>query len=299
MKKAENNDGVPVRPARKPAWLKVRLGGGETFNRVRGLVERGKLHTVCQEALCPNMGRCWEHGRATLLILGGTCTRACGFCHVAPGKPADCDNDEPRRVAEAVKEMGLKDVVITSVTRDDLPDGGAAVWAETIRRVRAAVAGVCIEALIPDFGGSRAALGQVLAERPDVLGHNLETVPSLYPRVRAGSDYIRSLGILRAAHGQGLVAKTSLMLGLGETLDEVRAVMRQARETGCEIFFAGQYLQPTAEHHPVIRYVEPAEFETLKDDALAMGFPVAVTGPFVRSSYHSDEQEAFLRQRQR
>jgi len=282
---------------RKPPWLRVKLPHGESVERLRAVVRGLRLHTVCEEALCPNLGLCWGHGRATLMILGGTCTRGCSFCNVTGGHPAGCDFDEPSRVGAAVKEMGLRDVVITSVTRDDLPDGGAALWAETVRAVRAAAPGVLIEVLIPDFGGSAEALATVVAARPDVLGHNLETVKSLYPRVRPQASYARSLELLRRAHAAGMIAKTAVMVGLGERPQEVRALMEDARSTGCEILYIGQYLQPSRRHVPVARYAAPAEFDRYRQRGLAMGFGVVVSGPLVRSSYHSEEQERFVRGR--
>jgi len=284
-------------PGRKPPWLKVRLGGGEQYKGLMRIVQAGRLHTVCQEALCPNMGRCWERGRATLMILGDTCTRGCTFCGVISKQPAACDRDEPKRVAEAVVAMGLRDVVLTSVTRDDLDDGGAAIWAETIRRVRAAVPGIRIESLIPDFAGSDVALDVVLDERPDVLGHNLETVPALYATVRPHADYARSLRVLRRAHERGLITKTSLMLGLGETREAVTEVMRDARDAGCDVLYLGQYLQPTRAHLPVSQYVTPEEFDAYGKTGRGLGFGVVIAAPLVRSSYHSDEQAAFVNDR--
>jgi len=281
----------------KPAWLRVRLGGGPGYSRLQKILRDRKLHTVCDEALCPNKGRCWEHGRATLMILGNVCTRHCFFCNVAPGRPSACDADEPRRVAEAVKAMGIRDIVITSVTRDDLEDGGAAVWAETVRCVHEAAPGILVEVLVPDFRGSAAALDRVLDARPEVLGHNLETVPSLYKKVRPQADYRRSLAVLSRARQRGFIVKTGIMVGLGESPDEVRAVMNDALRAGCDIFTIGQYLQPSKEHLPVSRYVEPREFDGFRDDGLRMGFKVVVSAPLVRSSYHSDEQEEFVRGR--
>ena len=281
----------------KPPWLKAKLGQGADFGRLKKLVHRRGLHTVCEEALCPNMGRCWEHGRATLMILGGTCTRACRFCAVGSGAPPPPDADEPRRVAEAVQAMGLRDVVLTSVTRDDLPDGGAALWADTIRRVHAAVPGIVVEVLVPDFEGRPGPLMTVLEAAPDVLGHNLETVPSLYRAIRMQADYGRSLDVLRTAHRRGLVTKTGIMVGLGETGAEVKTLMRETVEGGGDIFTVGQYLQPTRAHLPVRRYVPPEEFDAYRAFGLEIGFKVVVSGPLVRSSYHSEEQAAFLRDR--
>jgi lipoic acid synthetase len=228
------------------------------------------------------------------MILGGICSRGCRFCNVESGGPELPDEDEPGRVAEAVRAMGLRDVVITSVTRDDLEDGGAGIWAATIRAVRSACPGIVVEVLIPDFNGSEPALRRVLDAEPHVLGHNLETVPSQYPRVRPQADYGRSLEVLARAHAAGFVTKSGIMVGLGETEDEVTAVMRDARGTGCNIFYVGQYLQPSGKHLPVDRYVEPAEFGHYREAGKAAGFDVVVAEPLVRSSFHSEEQAAFL-----
>jgi len=264
---------------------------------MKNIVHGGHLHTVCEEALCPNMGRCWEKGRATIMILGDKCSRACRFCNVSTGLSGVCDPKEPGRVAAAVREMGLKDVVITSVTRDDLEDGGSAVWAETIKLVHRAVPGIMVEVLIPDFGGVLSSLELVLAAKPEVLGHNLETVPSLYSRVRPQADYRWSLELLKRAHDRGAVVKTGIMVGVGETEGEVLELMRDAVRTGCEIFTAGQYLQPTKKHIPVSRYVTPEEFASYRSRGLEMGFKVVVSAPLVRSSYHSEEQEEYLKRR--
>lgn len=254
----------------------------------------GGLHTVCEEALCPNQGHCWDRGHATFLILGDLCTRGCAFCNVTARKPAPPDPDEPRRVADAIGNLKLREIVLTSVTRDDLPDGGAAIWAETILTVRNAAPHATIEVLVPDFGGNEAAQNAVFAARPNVFGHNLETVPSLYAKVRSLADYRRSLELLRRATKANLLTKTALMLGIGESIEEVRVTMHDARDTGCSILFLGQYLQPSRKHHPVIRYVEPKEFDELRDAALAMGFAVVESAPLVRSSFHSDMQSALV-----
>jgi lipoic acid synthetase len=282
---------------RKPSWLKVRVPHGAGFTRMKDIVHGGHLHTVCEEAFCPNMGRCWENGRATIMILGDKCTRACRFCNVRAEASGLFDVDEPKRVAEAVKEMGLKDVVITSVTRDDLEDGGASVWAETIQMIHEAVPGIMLEVLIPDFGGSLASLEMVLAVKPEVLGHNLETVSSLYSDVRPQADYQRSLELLRRAHDRGVVVKTGIMVGVGEKEEEVIELMGDVISAGCEIFYIGQYLQPTKKHLPVNRYVTPEEFESYKHKGLKMGLKVVVSAPLVRSSYHSEEQANYLKQR--
>lgn len=280
---------------KKPEWLKVRLPSGAAYKKMRDIVRGRQLHTVCEEALCPNLGTCWEHGRATIMILGEACTRNCSFCNVGQNLSGEVDTGEPGRVAEAVKAMDLKDVVVTSVTRDDLEDGGAGIWAETVLAIRAAVPGIIVEVLVPDFGGSEQALEKVIATRPDVFGHNMETVRSLYSRVRPEADYERSLQVLRRGNESGLTVKTGIMVGLGETAEDVLETMGDARNTGCSILYIGQYLQPTKEHLPVNRYVEPAEFDRYEKAGLEAGFDVVVSGPLVRSSYHSDEQEAFVR----
>ena len=280
-----------VGPVRLPPWIRVRVGQSDTFQATREHLRAHGLHTVCEEAACPNMGHCWARGRATILILGDRCTRGCRFCNVDKRPVLPPVADEPQRVAAAVRETGLKEVVITSVTRDDLPDCGAAIWATTIRVVRETVPGVLIEALVPDFGGDPEAIGIVIQARPAIFGHNLETVPRLYPHVRPQADYARSLRVLRQASDAGLAAKTSLMLGLGETMEEVEAVMRDARAAGCTIFYAGQYLQPTPRHEPVARYVEPAEFDSLRDTAHALGFTRVAAAPLVRSSYREERAQ--------
>ncbi|OGV60166.1 MAG: lipoyl synthase [Lentisphaerae bacterium RIFOXYA12_FULL_48_11] len=282
---------------RKPTWLRVRVPSGAGFGRIKDIVGKGNLHTVCEEALCPNMGRCWEHGRATIMILGDKCTRACRFCNIKPESSGICDAGEPIRVAEAIKKMGLSDVVITSVTRDDLDDGGSTIWADTICRVHEILPGILVEVLIPDFQGDLAALERVLAAKPEVLGHNLETVASLYSKVRPQADYNRSLELLRRAHDRGAVVKTGIMVGVGETEAEVFGLMKEAVSAGCEIFYVGQYLQPTQKHLSISRYVIPEEFDLYRRKGLEAGFKVVVSSPLVRSSYHSEEQAEYLRKR--
>ena len=278
-------------PPRKPAWLKRRLPSGETFNQVRELIEAGRLHTVCQEAKCPNIWECYAQQTATFLIMGSRCTRNCRFCSVAPGPPEPLDPQEPARVAEAAARMGLKYAVVTSVTRDDLPDGGAAHFAATIRELRRLIPGTRVEVLIPDFQGDRSALLTVLAARPDVLNHNIESVPRLYPQVRPQADYLRSLALLKRARefDSGIATKSGLMLGLGEEAQEVRRSLQDLRAADCRILTLGQYLQPSPEHLPVIRYVTPEEFKDWRTSALQMGFAEVASGPFVRSSYHAGE----------
>jgi lipoic acid synthetase len=280
----------PLSALRKPAWLKMKMPTGQAYGDLLRLVNEKKLHTVCQSAKCPNMGECWSAGTATLMILGDVCTRSCGFCHIATGRPPTLDLDEPRRVGEAVATMNLKHVVITSVNRDELPDGGAEVWAETIRQIRAQAPGTNIEVLIPDFCGDWDALQKVLDERPEILNHNIESVPRLYPRVRPQAKYHRSLKLLQIAKEQGLVSKTGAMLGLGETEAEIDSVLDDLVAIGCEILTLGQYLQPTAHHLPVERWVHPDEFAEWKKRGEAKGLRHVESGPLVRSSYHAEKQ---------
>jgi lipoyl synthase len=276
----------------RPEWLKVRLPGNESYFRLKALVQQQKLNTVCEDARCPNIGECWGAGTATFMILGEVCTRACKFCAVKTGKPPEYDLDEPRRVADAVRKLNLRYAVITSVDRDDLDDGGAYIFAETIRRTREACQGIRIEILIPDFRGSIEALRTVAEAHPDVLAHNIETVPRLYPGVRAGSRYQRSLDHLRNAKSFGfpLATKSSLMLGLGERRDEILEVLNDLRESGTDILTLGQYLQPTRENLPVERFYTPEEFIEYRDYAYSLGFRYVASGPLVRSSYHAEQQ---------
>ena len=275
-----------------PPWIRVRLRQGQALARLRGLMRDATLHTVCEEARCPNLWECWNRGTATFMILGDICTRSCGFCAVKTGRPLEVDGDEPRRVAEAVRAMALKHAVVTSVNRDELPDGGAAVFAATIREIRRLNPTCTVEVLIPDFQGSEAALLTVLDAAPDLLNHNTETVPRLYPTVRPQARYDRSLDLLARAKTCGARTKTGLMVGLGETVDELLAVFSDLRDVGCDILTVGQYLQPTREHLPVVRYYAPEEFVMLKHAALALGFAHVEAGPLVRSSYHAEEQAA-------
>ncbi|HEX2463323.1 MAG TPA: lipoyl synthase [Thermoanaerobaculia bacterium] len=285
---------------RRPPWLRIRLRTPERFHEVRRLVESQRLHTVCEEARCPNIYECWgEHGTATFMILGDVCTRRCGFCAVTTGKPAaGVDADEPRRVAEAVQVMGLRHTVITSVDRDDLADGGAHHFADVIAAVRDRNPQTAIEVLTPDFRGAADALDVVLEARPEVFSHNMETVPRLYRDARPGSEFDRSLTLLAGAaerrdHGEyGGRVKTGLMLGLGEDDDELRSTLARIRDAGVEILTLGQYLQPTREHLPVRRWVHPDEFVALREFALGLGFAHCEAGPLVRSSYHAHEHVA-------
>jgi lipoic acid synthetase len=276
---------------RKPPWLKVRFPGGPGYARIDRMHRQQGLHSVCRSAACPNQGECWSAGTATFMILGVFCTRDCAFCNVGHGRPTAPDPAEPGAVAAAVAELGLRHAVITSVTRDDLEDGGAAWFAAVTTAIRAALPGCRVELLIPDLQGNRRALATILAARPDVLGHNLETVPRLYPAVRTGADYRCSLALLASVRelAPGLPAKSGLMLGLGETRREVLAVLAELRQAGVGILTLGQYLQPTRTHLPVARYLPPEEFAELRAAALALGFSQVAAGPLVRSSYHAAE----------
>ncbi|MCS7000075.1 MAG: lipoyl synthase [Bacteroidota bacterium] len=278
----------PTEVERRPPWLKVRAPGGESYSRLKAMMRSKALHTVCEEARCPNIAECWGAGTATFMIGGDTCTRSCGFCAVKTGRPLPIDWDEPRRVAEAVRAMNLVHCVITSVNRDELPDGGAHLWAETIRAVRQLNPDTTIEVLIPDFKGRHDALQIVLDATPDILGHNTETVPRLYRRVRPQGKYQWTLEVLRYAKEQHFRTKSGLMVGLGETKEEVFAVMEDLRAVGCDILTVGQYLQPTKNHLPVERYVHPDEFAEYRERGIAMGFLHVESGPLVRSSYHAE-----------
>lgn len=274
----------------RPDWLKVKIPSGENFARLKNMIDEHKLHTVCEEARCPNMSECWNSGTATFMILGDICTRSCGFCAVKTGKPVDLDLEEPFRVANAIRIMGVHHAVITSVNRDELPDGGAAIFAETIRQARLVNPGITIEVLIPDFRGVEWALDIVVEAKPDILNHNTETVPRLYSLVRPQAKYSRSLEVLEMAKRKGMVTKSGLMLGLGENIKEVEAVMKDLNSVNCDILTLGQYLQPSKEHLPVKRFVAPEEFRMLKIRGLEMGFRHVESGPLVRSSYHAEQQ---------
>ncbi|MBS1995354.1 MAG: lipoyl synthase [Cyanobacteria bacterium SZAS LIN-2] len=278
----------------KPDWLKVRLPTGEPYWRVKNLMDEHDLHTVCESAACPNRGECWSRGTATFMILGNICTRSCGFCNVITGKPTELDLDEPARVASAVAKLSLKYAVITSVNRDEIKDGGASVWAETIKQVRAVSPETKIEVLIPDFCGNWDALQTVMEARPDVLNHNIETVPRLYLTVRPQGRYERSLELLLRAKEFGLTTKSGLMLGLGEEDEEVMAVLKDWRKSKVDLITLGQYMQPTDNHLPVARFVHPDRFKQFEVEGLAMGFAGVFSGPLVRSSYHAEEQAELL-----
>jgi lipoyl synthase len=293
-----NSPIAPPRAQERPTWLKVRFRGGRNFHELDRIMRALSLHTVCESARCPNMGECWEHRTATFMILGNICTRACGFCAVPSGKPlGPPEENEPERVAEAVKRMGLRYAVVTSVNRDDQPDGGAGIFARTITEIRRRVPGCKVEVLIPDFRGNWDALALLMAARPDVLNHNMETVPRLYRRVRKGAVYERSLELLRRARemSPATPTKTGMMLGLGETRDEVLQAMGDVARQGTHILTLGQYMQPTTEHLPIERYVHPDEFAEFKRLGEQMGFKHVEAGPLVRSSYHAFEQEEAAR----
>lgn len=276
---------------RHPAWIRAKAPGGKAYEEVRNLVESAGLHTVCQSAHCPNIGECWRERTATFLILGSVCTRNCRFCAVCHGAGQPVDPGEPERVADAVAQLGLRHAVITSVTRDDLPDGGAAQFAEAIRLIHGSVAGCSVEVLVPDFQGSQEALAAVLDAEPEILNHNIETVQRLYPAVRPQADYARSIGLLRDAKRirPEVRTKSGLMVGLGEQKEEIIAAMGDLRSAGCDILTIGQYLAPSANHAPIERYYTPQEFAELRDVGLGMGFGYVESGPMVRSSYHAAE----------
>jgi lipoyl synthase len=282
---------VSVPLLRRPPWIKARAPMGPRYERLKGLMRELDLHTVCEEARCPNVGECWNRGTATFMILGDVCTRACGFCAVKTGLPArPPDPEEPRRVADAVARMGLRHAVITSVNRDDQRDGGASIFAAVIREVRARIPACTVEVLIPDFKGDWAALEVVVAARPDILNHNTETVPRLYRSVRPGARFERSLELLRRSKQSGLVTKSGIMVGLGEEWDEVLEAIRAIRAAGTDILTVGQYLRPSLDHLALLRYYTPEEFRSLKDFALHLGYAHVESGPLVRSSYHAEEQ---------
>ncbi|MCC6972002.1 MAG: lipoyl synthase [Phycisphaerales bacterium] len=331
-----NQSGAPdqLLIKKKPAWLRAKVPGGPEYQRLKGVLSEHKLHTVCEEANCPNMGECWSRGISTIMILGDTCTRACGFCNVKTGRPPALDKDEPRRVAESMRLMyehaRLKHIVITSVNRDELSDGGAGIWAETIIRTKEACPGLSIEVLIPDFEGNPAALQMVIDARPHIINHNLETVRRMYPAVRPSAKFDRSLELLRRVKEQGGVAKTGIMVGIGERDEEVVELIREVQEAtkasgvghlssgnagraapyaaisspspdaqcpmpdACDILTIGQYLQPTRNHLPIDRWVTPEQFAFFKQEGLARGFKVVESGPLVRSSYHADHQADVL-----
>ncbi|HWE42122.1 MAG TPA: lipoyl synthase [Gemmatimonadaceae bacterium] len=283
---------APALPDRKPSWLKVKSPGGETYARLKGLMRELDLHTVCEEAHCPNLGECWNHGTATFMILGDVCTRNCAYCAVAHGRPPKYDIAEPSRVATAIAELGLRHAVITSVDRDDLPDFGAYIFAETIRQIHDRLPGCSVEVLVPDFQGRESSIEAVLDARPEIYNHNTETVPRLYKKARPGGRYERVLNIFRAAkrYAPDIPTKTGIILGMGETIEEVLATMRDLRAVDVDILTLGQYLRPSDAHIALDRYYTPEEFRSLYEAGMEMGFRHVESGPLVRSSYHAWEQ---------
>jgi len=292
----EEEIGVSESPVQKPEWLRVKMPSGERYHHLKGLMRTKNLHTVCEEAMCPNLGDCWGRGTATFLLLGDICTRSCGFCHIKTGRPTWLDELEPERVAEAVATMRLRHAVLTSVNRDELPDGGAHIFARSIELIHQRVPGCTVEVLIPDFKGDRDALKMVMDARPEILNHNTETVPRLYRTVRPQAVYGRSLRLLQMAKelDPAAVTKSGIMVGLGETWDEVLHVMRDLRAHEVDILTIGQYLRPTRNHLPVLRYWHPDEFARLREEGMAMGFRWVESGPLVRSSFHADGQAEAL-----
>jgi lipoic acid synthetase len=285
-------NGVQPRREPKPPWLKVRFPGGPNYVRLKELMRTQRLHTVCEEAHCPNVGECWEAGTATFLILGDICTRACGYCAITTGRPKALDLDEPLHVAQAVQSMVLTHAVVTSVDRDDQADGGAAVFAETIRWIRRLSPATTVEVLIPDFLGNWDALATVMAAQPEILNHNTETVPRLYRRARPKGSYERALELLRRAKllDSGTISKSGIMVGLGETRPELSAVLRDLRSVDCDVLTVGQYLRPSPKHLPLDRYYSPDEFDEIAEEARSLGFRFVESGPLVRSSYHAERQ---------
>jgi len=284
------NAEVPIE--RKPPWIKTTLRTGPEYRRITDLVRSEGLHTVCQEAGCPNIYECWEDAEATFLIGGAQCSRRCDFCQIDTGRPEPLDRDEPRRVAESVASMGLRYATVTGVARDDLPDEGAWLYAETVRAIHAAIPGCGVEVLIPDFSANPALLGEVFGAAPEVLAHNLETVPRLFKRIRPAFRYDRSLDVITQARTAGLVTKSNLILGMGEEVDEVVAALHDLRAAGCDLITITQYLRPSPRHHPVERWVKPEEFVALADEATRIGFVGVMSGPLVRSSYRAGRLHA-------
>ncbi len=279
------NAATPI--GKKPSWIRTRAKMGPEYTALKSLVQSEGLHTVCEQAACPNIFECWEDREATFLIGGDQCTRRCDFCNIDTGRPAAYDTDEPRRVAESVATMGLRYATVTGVARDDLPDGGAWLYAETVRQIHAALPGVGVELLVPDFDGKPDQLGEVFSSRPEVLAHNVETVPRIFKRIRPGFRYQRSLDVVTAARQDGLVTKSNLILGMGETREEVSEALADLHDAGCELITITQYLRPSPRHHPVERWVRPEEFVELAAEADAIGFAGVMSGPLVRSSYRA------------
>lgn len=279
----------PNHTIRKPDWLKIKLPKGDNYLKVKGILEEHGLHTICSSGKCPNMGECWNAGTATFMILGDICTRSCKFCATLTGKPLPVDENEPEKIARSIQQLKLKHVVLTSVDRDDLADGGAAIWAATIRRVKELNPETTIETLVPDFGGDAAPLQLVIEAAPDIISHNLETVRRLTPQIRSAAQYDRSLGVLKQVAGSGLRAKSGIMVGLGETADEVLETMDDLRKANCSIFTIGQYLQPTPSHLQVVEFIHPDVFEKYRVAGIDKGFTHVESKPLVRSSYHAEK----------
>ncbi|HER08932.1 MAG TPA: lipoyl synthase [Bacteroides sp.] len=274
---------------RLPSWMRMKMPGGDRYMQVKELVQTHHLHTICTSGNCPNIGECWAAGTATFMILGEVCTRSCRFCAVKTGRPGPVDGDEPYRLAESMKTMGIRHAVITSVDRDDLPDKGAGFWAETIRILKQEVPGLTMEALIPDFDGDPRLVGRVIDSAPEVISHNLETVERLTPLIRSRAKYRRSLDVVRQVAQTGLISKSGIMLGLGETEEEILQAMDDLVEAGCEVFTLGQYLQPTMDHMPVKEYITPEKFDAYRETGLQKGFRAVESSPLVRSSYHAEK----------
>ena len=285
----EQAEKIKIPLGKRPDWLKVKLPTGDNYSDVRDLMREKKLNTVCEEAKCPNIAECWNHRTATFMILGDTCTRSCGFCNVKVGLPTELDLEEPRRVVDAIKQLDLRHAVITSVNRDELEDGGASIFKECIRLLRSEKQDCTIEILIPDFKGEEKAFEIIMRYPPDILNHNLETIKRLYHAVRPQAKYERSLNLIKWFKTKGLKTKSGIMVGIGETTDEVLELMKDLRSHGCEIMTIGQYLQPTKQHLSVDRFVTPEEFKMYKEEGLKMGFRIVESSPLVRSSYHADE----------
>jgi lipoic acid synthetase len=280
---------TPEKHIRKPDWLKIKLPKGDNYLKVKGILEEKGLHTICSSGKCPNMGECWNAGTATFMILGDICTRSCKFCATKTGKPLPVDENEPDKIAQSIKHLNLKHVVITSVDRDDLVDGGAGIWAATVRKVKQLNPGTTIETLVPDFGGNADQLQMVIESAPDIISHNLETIRRLTPQIRSAAQYDRSLGVLRQIAASGLRAKSGIMVGLGETEAEVFELMDDLRKVDCSIFTIGQYLQPTASHLKVVEYIHPDLFEKYRLAGIEKGFTHVESKPLVRSSYHAEK----------
>ena len=278
----------PLKHVPKPDWLKIKLGSNVTYQHTREVLSSHMLHTICSSGRCPNQGECWSRGTASFMIGGDVCTRSCRFCNTKSGRPAPLNPEEPSSVAHSMREMKLRHAVITSVDRDDLPDGGSLHWQKTIDAIRTLTPQVSLEVLIPDFGGSEAALDRIISSKPDIISHNMETVRRLTPSVRSVATYERSLAVLRYIASKGIVTKTGFMLGLGETYDEVLELLRDIKDCGVSVVTIGQYLQPTRKHLPVVEYVHPDVFNKLKDEGMKMGFRHVESGPLVRSSYHAE-----------